>query len=154
MTHLAARRTAPPRTSRSLPHRQLDQWPPTGIQHRLLDACLNLPDVRARESRMARPGTLALFLPDDFAHGSPAAYIDQHEFCHLHPLPDGSIHLTLPEPWRGRILELGWGERHPLAGSAVPATLVMIYSPRDLEELNTVLGLIGVGRSFAAGAAA
>jgi len=154
MMHLSKRRNAPPRTSRILPHRQLDQWPPAHIQRRLLEECLNLPHVRWRESRMAPPGTSALALPDAFAHGGPNSYIDQHEFCHLHALPDGSIHLILPDPYRRQVIDLGWGERHPLAGSALSPNLVMVYSPRDVEELEIVLGFVVIGHSFAIGAVA
>ena len=152
MIQLSHRRLGPPRTTRMLPHRQLDQWPPAHIQRRLLDECLNLPDVQYRESRMAPPGTLALSISDDIARGAPGAFIDQHEFCHLHALPDASIHLTLPEPFHRMVIESAWGERHPLSGSALSPSLVMLYSPRDVEELETVLGLIVIGRSFATGA--
>jgi hypothetical protein len=151
MLDLPRRRNRPPLTSRTLPHRQLDQWPAPEMQRRLIAECLRLPDVRPRQSRMAPPGTIALWLPAAIARASPEAYIDQHEFCHLHELPDATVHLTLPEPMRRAALERGWGERHLLAGSALSGCLVMIYSPRDEEELETVLGLIVMGRSFAAG---
>jgi phospholipase/carboxylesterase len=152
MLHLPKRRTGPPQTSRTLPHRQLDQWPPPEIQRRLLDECLALPDVRPRQSRMAPPGTAALFLPDDLARGVREAYIDQHEFCHLHPPPEGTIHLTLPQPVHRQVVELGWGEPHPMAGSGLSPNLVLIYGPRDVEELEIVLGLVVICRSFATGA--
>jgi hypothetical protein len=84
--------------------------------------------------------------------GVREAYIDQHEFCHLHPPPEGTIHLTLPQPVHRQVVELGWGEPHPMAGSGLSPNLVLIYGPRDVEELEIVLGLVVICRSFATGA--
>lgn len=152
MIHLPNRRTGlPPRTSRTLPHRQLDQWPPPDLQCRLVSECLRLPDIRPRQSRMAGPRTCALSVPDELARGAPEAYIDQHEFCHLHPLPDGTIHLTLPQPFCGHIMGLGWAEPHPLAGAGLSPRLVMVYSPRDLAEVETLLGFVAISHCFAIG---
>ena len=66
---------------------QLEQWPPEEIAEELVDRSLSLPYVRAKQSRMASPHSLALSLPDRFATGPPDAFIDSHEFGHLHPLP-------------------------------------------------------------------
>src|SRR5882724_2319163 len=85
-----------PRTRPALPHIQLDQWPPAAILEELIERCLELPFVRSQQSRMASPESRALALPDRLAGGPPDSFIDAHEFCHLHPLPEGSIHLTLP----------------------------------------------------------
>ena len=38
---------------------------------------------------MASPEQCPLYLADEFAGGPPEAFIDGHEFCHLHPLPEG-----------------------------------------------------------------
>src|SRR5947209_19512266 len=75
-----------PCSSAVLPFRQTDQWPPAEIQGRLLEGCAAMTGVRMRESRMALPGVHALYLPDNLASAPPEAFIDGHEFCHLHPL--------------------------------------------------------------------
>jgi hypothetical protein len=139
-----------PRCSDVLPFRQLDQWPPAEIHERLLAECADLEGVRVRESRMALPGTRALYLPDEIAGGPPEAFIDLHEFCHLHPLPEGSIHLVLPPPVLDRAVALGWAQRHPIAAAGILNTLVMVYAPRSLAELEVALGLIRVSCHFAA----
>jgi len=101
---------------------------------------------------MARPDTKALCLAPELAHGPSEAYIDSHEFCHLHPLPEGSLHLTLPAPYRDLVVQLGWAEVHPLVRvSCITGALVMIFAPRDEEELTVVLHFIRVSRDFAAG---
>lgn len=139
-----------PRTSRSLPHVQLEQYPAPDIARELLELSLLLPHVRQQESRMASPESRALCIPDDLSSGPPEAFIDGNEFCHLHPLPEGSIHLTLPFEIRGAAIEMGWAEQHPAARIlAVPQTLVMLYAPRNPRELTTVMKLIVVSYQFA-----
>src|SRR5205809_807316 len=85
-----------PRTPDVLPAIQLDQWPDAVTIHRLWERAMRLPNVRARQSRMALPTAKALYIPDADAQGPREAFIDGCEFCHLHAAPEGSIHLTLP----------------------------------------------------------
>ena len=140
-----------PKTPRSLPHLQLDQLPPQGTLEELLARSLEIPHVRCRESRMATPRSQALYLADEFACGPPEAFIVDHEFCHLHPLPGGSIHLTLPLVLREEVVRLGWGERHPVAETGILPALLTVYAPRDGDETATVLGLIAQSCQFAQG---
>ena len=151
--HIPPPRWGPrPRTRSALPHIQLDQWPPEEIAAELIELSLSLPDVRSKQSRMASPKSHALWLPDRCAGGPASAFIDAHEFCHLHPLPEGSIHLTLPNPLRDQMVRLGWAEQHPLVRAGVmPETLVMVYAPRDTEELAISLNLVWNSCQFARG---
>src|SRR5206468_2976869 len=87
-SELVSRWGKPPRTTRALPHLQLDQLPAPEITEELIQRSLALPFVRSRQSRMAASGVLALCLPDICAGGPPDAFIDGHEFCHLHPWPE------------------------------------------------------------------
>jgi phospholipase/carboxylesterase len=137
----------------ALPHVQLDQWPPAEIARQLVDLALSIPGVRAKQSRMAFPTSLALCLKDDFAKGPPEAFIDNHEFCLLHSLPQASVHLTLPCEVRDRAVQLGWAEQHPgVRAGIIPPTLVMLYAPRDAQELRVVFHLICMSCRFAKGA--
>jgi len=135
----------------TLPHLQLDQFPPAEVMEDLVERCLRLPHVRARQSRMASPGCHALCLSDAFAAGPTEAFIDEHEFCHLHPLPEGTIHLTLPKPLRDEVVRLGWGMRHPIAEVGILTTLVSVYAPRDRNETGAVFELILQSCRFARG---
>jgi hypothetical protein len=131
---------------------QLDQWPPPRIAEALLGRCLIFPNVRPKQSRMASPECYALTLPDELSAGPPGAFIVDHEFCHLHPLPDSSIHLTLPKEVRERAIERGWAEQHLVSRAGIlPETLVMVYAPRDFHELSIVLQLIWRSYQFARG---
>jgi phospholipase/carboxylesterase len=130
----------------------LDQWPPAEVAEKLIERSLGLADVGSKQSRMASPKSRALWLPDRCAGGPREAFIDDHEFCHLHPLPEGSIHLTLPNPLRDQIVELGWAEQHPVARAGVmPKTLVLVYAPRDRAELAIAFQLIWSSCQFARG---
>jgi hypothetical protein len=140
-----------PRMQQALPHLQLDQLPPADTMKELVERSLEIPHVRSKQSRMASPGTHALCLDDRFALGPPDAFVDEHEFCHVHPLPEGSIHLTLPRILREEVVRLGWGERHPIAEAGILTTLVTIYAPRDRQELCAVLDLIVQSCHFAQG---
>jgi len=141
-----------PRSCPTLPHVQLDQWPSPAIAEELLGRCLIFPNVRPKQSRMASPECYALSLPDAFSAGPPRAFIVDHEFCHLHPLPDSSIHLTLPADMREHAIERGWAEQHLVSRAGIlPETLVMVYAPRDAHELAIVLRLIWRSYQFARG---
>jgi hypothetical protein len=141
-----------PKSCLALPHMQLDQWPPPKIAQTLLGRCLTFPNVRPKQSRMAAPDCYALSLPDDLSAGPSRAFIVDHEFCHLHPLPDGSIHLTLPKVVRQCAIKRGWAEQHLVARAGIlPETLVMLYAPRNAGELGIVLRLIWHSYQFARG---
>ncbi|KAL4894086.1 hypothetical protein BDV59DRAFT_176810 [Aspergillus ambiguus] len=71
------------------------------------------------------------------------------EVCHGHP-SDGSLHLTLHPADVRLMLERGWGQRHPLAREdwwwsamrTVPPGFVMVYAPRNAEELESVMEIV------------
>jgi hypothetical protein len=149
---LPARVGARPRTRLALPHMQFDQWPPAEIAEQLIGLALSMPGVLAKQSRMSFPSSVALCLKDDFAQGPPEAFIDNHEFCLLHSLPQASVHLTLPRDMRDRAIQLGWAEQHPGVRTGImPPTLVMLYAPRDTSELRVAFHLIRASARFAKG---
>ena len=141
-----------PRLPDRLPHVQANQWPPSEIAVELLVRASSLPGVAVRQSRMASATTSALAICDGRAFGPPEAFIDAAEFCHLLPLPEGTLHVTLPPAERVFAIEFGWGEEHPVgrAGS-LSHCLVTLYAPRDVEELEMVLRLIESSWEFARG---
>jgi hypothetical protein len=49
-------------------------------------------------------------------------------------------------------VDAGWAEPHPVARMGlIPATAVMLYAPRDDDELEVVGSLIRASRDFAGG---
>jgi hypothetical protein len=84
--------------------------------------------------------------------GPREAFLIGREFAHLHPDPDFSLHLTLPPAWVEHVQTQGWGELHPMARRGlIPATAVMIYAPRNAEELDVVTHILQVSHQFAGG---
>ncbi|CAI6245823.1 unnamed protein product [Periconia digitata] len=77
------------------------------------------------------------------------------EVCHAHP-SDGSMHMTLHPADANVVLENGWGERHPLARGGwcrkfVPREFMLIYAPRDLEEVEHAVEIISAAVWWVAG---
>jgi hypothetical protein len=82
--------------------------------------------------------------------GPKEAFMIGREFCHVHAQGDFSLHAALPLPLAAAAERAGWAEPHFLvhAGRA-PATIVMLYAPRDLSEQDVVLGLVRASYEFA-----
>jgi hypothetical protein len=153
LASLAVGRAGPrPATTTHLPHLQMDQFPTEKIFTQFLESCKNLDHLHVQESRIATPFTTALRLDDRVACGPPEAFLDDHEFCHIHPLPHGTIHLTLPIQIQKAASDAGWVERHLMSSAAfVPKTFVIVYAPRNSEELAIILKIVNASAHFAMG---
>jgi hypothetical protein len=78
------------------------------------------------------------------------------EFAHVHGKQDGSLHLVLSEADAALVLERGWGELHLMAGQrlrdlSLPNGLIMIYAPRTMDEIVTVLRIVRASWAYAKG---
>ena len=127
-----------PRTTPTNPHTQLDQQP---ADPRLAD-----------ELAISVPGARALVLAAGEPAGPPEAFLIGREFAHLHPAPDHSAHAMLPPEVVREAVDAGWAEPHPVARlGLIPETAVMLYAPRDDDELAVIETLLRVSRQFAGG---
>lgn len=152
MTALVERRGPRPRTTPTNPHTQLDQQPPAVMIDALADALFALPRVREQPSAISVPGARALWLESADARGPREAFLIGREFAHLHPLPDGSLHVALPPIIASKAIARGWAEIHPVARTGlIPENVVMVYAPRDAAELGVVLALVRSALAFARG---
>jgi len=148
---LRARRGAPPRTTPAYPHEQLTQTGPTALRERLYERACALPGViEGGLNRVSTPGSRVFLLAPEYAEGPPEAFLAGGEFAHLHP--DGSLHLTLPRELGDEIVVQGWGELHVdtevWRGSPI---FMMIYAPRDEDELEAVWSVFRMSYEFALG---
>lgn len=154
VTVLPARRGSAPRTHRGLPHTQLDQQPqdPT-IRVELARRAFALPGVVEAPSGISVPGARALVLTDGAPRAADAsAFIIRTEFAHLHPAPDFSLHLTLPESTARAAIDAGWAEWHPFVDAGrLPRTVVMVYAPRTVDELEVLWSILKASHRFATG---
>lgn len=141
-----------PRTQNAMPHQQLDQLAPLDLQEQLFERAAGLPGVRTGPSNVSVPGARAFHLEPAMARGEPAAFMRGTEFAHLHPAYDGSLHLALPVETATAVIEGGWGEHHPLVAAGVmPPTQLMVYGPRDADELEVVWQILQESYAFASG---
>lgn len=64
----------------------------------------------------------------------------------------GSMHLTLSLTDAVRVIEAGWGEPHLLAGKMAAAGLLLVYAPRDEQEVDVVISILRASVDNARGA--
>ena len=152
-----------PQTTSRLPHSQLDQHGPKAIIDKLSTWCFDgkaLPHVQNEASGISVPGAQALVVnrhkmaqccPHCRLNGK--AFMVGHEFAHIHPAPDlGSLHVMLSAQDAAAVVEAGWGEDHYLVTQGMWAPgLVMVFSPRNAEELGTVQSIVARSYEFATG---
>ena len=89
----------------------------------------------------------------DGVEANPQAFMIGREFAHIHPKPDnGSMHLVLPVEDIGAVKDMGWGEDHYLVTQGQwPPGLMMVFSPRDDDELEVVKQIVARSYEFATG---
>jgi len=149
---LPERRGPRPETTPTNPHMQLDQLPPARVITTLTELLFKLPGVREQPSAISVPGARALWLEPNDARGPREAFLVGREFAHLHPSPEGSLHVALPASLASEAIERGWAEIHPVARlGLIPGNVVMVYAPRDDAEVAVVLGLVRAALAFARG---
>src|SRR5919205_1320788 len=143
-----------PRTTPTNPHTQLEQNPRREVVDELARKVFALPNVEERPSAISVPGARALWLREDVPAGPQEAFMIEREFAHIHPMPDGSLHAALPPEVAPEAIDKGWAEQHPVARMGyIPQNVVMIYAPRDAEEIEVVAGLVEEAYRYAGGAA-
>lgn len=132
---------------------QLDQQPVAPrLRDELAHRVFSLPDVEERPSAISVPGARALWLKDDVIPAGPDVFMIGREFAHLHPEPDQSLHMILPEALVEPVVGGGWGELHPVASlGLIPATAVMVFAPRDDQEIEIVYQLVSASYTNAGG---
>lgn len=141
-----------PRTTPTNPHTQLEQNPDNSIVEELARRVFALPDVKERPSEISVPGARALWLREEVPAGPREAFMIGREFAHIHPMPDGSLHAALPPEIAEEAIEKGWAEQHPVARMGyIPQNVVMIYAPRDEEEVYVVTSLVVGSYRYAGG---
>ena len=61
------------------------------------------------------------------------------------------MHLVLPPALAADVSTKGWGRPHMWAGTHLSPGFMMIYGPRDDDELATVLGIVRASHAYASG---
>lgn len=139
-----------PMTTRSIPHAQLDQHGPDEVIDKLHEWAFSLPRVQNEHSAISVPGARALVMHNS-CQCNHHAFMAGREFAHIHPHPDnGSMHVMLSPNDTEEIIKKGWGEDHFLVTLGhFRKGLVMIYSPRNKDELEVAKAILMRSYNFA-----
>lgn len=136
---LPARPGAPPEVTDGVPHIQLRDNASIRLLRRLTEWAFSLEGVVEEPSQTSLPGARALTVPSGLTP-RPEAMMAGREFAHIHP--GGSLHLRLPMNQAAQVVERGWGEWHPFALTGELPNFVMVYAPRNMNDLASVRTII------------
>lgn len=123
-----------------MPHTQLGVRPAPEVNAELFRRAFSLPGVQNRPTVISVPGAGGLWLDDSMPLARPELILAGREFTHIHP--DGSMHLTLPPDRAAEAIRAGWAEPHPLARVTGQDGLVLVYTPRNFDELEVLWTLV------------
>lgn len=73
------------------------------------------------------------------------------EIAHIHIEAEGSSHVTLSLADAKEVMEKGWGVRHRLSGPFIPVGYLLLYAPRDEEEVEVLGRILRAGVGFMSG---
>lgn len=149
---LPARQGPRPEVSSQIPQEQRSDTAPLELQEIAFRRIAALPGVSSGQSMISVPGARGFLLAPPRL-GPPEAFIvpSAGEFAHVHPGHDGSLHVALPLILAADVVEKGWGVAHPLAGVRLTPGMVMLFGPRDADELETVVGVVTTSHAWASG---
>lgn len=142
-----------PTTTPSNPHMQLDQQPSDRkLVDELMGWAFSLPDISKEHSKISVHGAQAMCMSEEKMCTHCNAFMVETEFAHFHPAPDGSMHLGLPQRDVKKVIELGWGEFHPVVHKGwLPPNFIMVYAPRNDEEAEVIKKIVFRSYQFAMG---
>ena len=138
-----------PLTNKNMPHSQIGVQPVPDVNAELFRRAFALPDVTNKPTVISVPGARALWLDESLPLAHPV--MAGREFAHIHP--DGSLHASLSPERAGEAIEAGWAEPHPMALYMGNEGMVMLYTPRTMEELDVIFQLIVDSYNFVTGRA-
>ncbi|MDX6534378.1 MAG: hypothetical protein QOJ13_3330 [Gaiellales bacterium] len=142
-----------PQTTPTNPHTQLTQQPPDDdLREELCRRLFALPGVVERPSVISVPGARALWLEEGVGPAPADAFMAGREFAHFHPRSDHSLHAMLPVDVARAAVDAGWAEQHPVARlGLIGEGAVMLYAPRDDDELDVIEQLVAISHGYARG---
>lgn len=134
-----------------MPHSQINMRPTPDVNDELFRRAFALPNVTNRPTVISVPGARALWLDESLPLAHPIPIVAGREFAHIHP--DGSLHASLSPERACEAIEAGWAEPHPMALNMGNEGVVMLYTPRTMQELDVIFQLIVGSYNFVTGRA-
>jgi hypothetical protein len=148
-TPLPARKGPRPKTVIRPLHIQCNDHGDPKYLKQLVDDVLTWPYVESPPPCSARPNTLPIRLEEAATTTGPSAFLSNREFAQV--LSEGpTIYLALPLVCAHWTIVRGWAEPHYLRSCGLmPAGAVVVYSPKDREELAVCYSLFFEAYHFA-----
>lgn len=141
-----------PKVDSKYPCPQLEDNSSVEIYNELMNRVKKLPNVTIGPTSLESAAGEALILDEDVAKGQPEAFLRNQEFAIIRE--DGSTFCMLPPTWGQEAMNTGWARIHPLViymAGALPPQSMILYAPRNHEDLDTIIKLIEASRFFAYG---
>jgi len=133
------------------PQLQFSDKSPLDIYQKFHDWMFStFPKVRKEPTRISVSTSIAMWLDENEDVGHIDAFMPPsggREFTHLHL--DGSIHTVVRTKIEDEIIAKKWGVRHMYYDRGVKE--VLIYAPRNEEELNIVKTIVIKSYEYATG---
>jgi hypothetical protein len=132
---LPARKGQRPQTIRGPLHIQCDGYGNSRYVNQLVDQVLTWPHIESTPTPVSLPDTIRIRLAEMAATDNPSAFLTAREFGRV-LLGAPTIYLSLPLVCAHWAIVRGWAEPHYLASFGImPAGAVVVYTPRDEQEL-------------------
>ena len=148
---LPIRQGSPPKVGEQPPQLQFSDQSPEEIKSALKEwAYSSIPNIREHDTLISVKSTRAMWLDETIEPAHADVFMPpqgSREFCHFHF--DGSLHAVVSHEVEEEIIKSGWGLRHPWHDRGVKE--IMIYAPRDEEELAITKQLVIQSYQYATG---
>ncbi|KAH8730800.1 hypothetical protein GQ44DRAFT_420096 [Phaeosphaeriaceae sp. PMI808] len=105
--------------------------------------------IETRPSKTEGGTGAAIYVKPDVKTINPVASKIFYEIAHVHPA-ENSLHVYVSPKDARMVIEKGWGQRFPVTWLA-PPSWVMVYAPRNEEEVEVVREIVRAGVCFAIG---
>lgn len=137
-----------PETAKEGPHSQLTQNASEAVWHELVAQAFDIPVIKQGRSSVSMADSLAGLLSELPQQHGPwsLATVGPVEVFHIHGVVDSSMHAVLPSSLAWEVIEKGWGEPHTYADFD---TQVMLYAPRNENEIAIIVGFLAEGVNYA-----
>lgn len=138
-----------PEVTEGIPHIQLSQTSDDATYDKLTAEVYAIDGIVGGESLASLPGAQSIALASSLP-ANQNAMITGREFAHIHADPGrGSLHLVLLAADAGLVVEKGWGVYHPFHLDGRIPGMVMVFAPRNDQDLKTVVDIIAASFNFA-----
>src|ERR1700730_717360 len=146
---LPARKGRRPQTFRGPLHIQCDGYGDSRYVNQLVDQVLTWPQIESIPTPVSAPDTISIRLAEMEPTEESSAFLTAREFGRV-LLRVPTIYLALPLVSAHWAIVRGWAEPHYLASfGLMPAGAVVVYTPRDEQELGVCYILFSESYHFA-----